>query len=85
MVEKEGIWQLLNFNAPKLSFLDLMTLTLTFELYLDILPIQLHVRNQVHASVRLARIVRHMDTQTHTYWTHYAKIITPSAVIRFSM
>ncbi len=48
-------------------------MTLTFNLYLDILPLDIHAKFQAHMSVHSAVNVRHMDTQTQD-----AKTITPA-------
>ena len=49
-----------------------MTLTLTYELELDILPLDRHAKIQVHMSVRSANKARRTDRQTH-----HVKSLTP--------
>ncbi len=50
------------------SDLDHWPMTLTFELDLDVLPLDLHTKIQVCMSVRLAvRVVTHTHTDTQTY------------------
>ncbi len=51
-------------------------MTLTYKLDLNILPLDLHAKIQVHMSVRSARIVRRTDTHTHRQ-TKDVKTITP--------
>ncbi len=54
---------------------------MAYDLDLDILPLDLHTKNQVRVSVRSAvRVVTHTDTGTvrHTY-TDDVKTITPIA------
>ena len=50
-------------------------MTLTYELDLEILPLDLHVKIQVCMSVRSAFIVRRTDGQTHRH-THDVKTVT---------
>ncbi len=55
-------------------------MTLTFELDLDILPLDLHTKIQGCTFDRLALRARHTDTHTHTHrQTDDAKTITPFA------
>ncbi len=61
------------WNLP-MNIFDLMTLTLTSELDLDILPLDLHAKIQVRMTVRSAVRVRQTHRQTHTY---DVKTITP--------
>ncbi len=58
--------------------LDLWPMTLTYELDLDILPLELHAKIQVCMSVRSARIVRRTDTHTHTDRQTMSKLLLPS-------
>ncbi len=51
-------------------------MTLTFELDLDVFPLDLHAKIQVHTSANSAFIVRRTDEQTDKR-THDAKTITP--------
>ncbi len=53
-------------------------MTLTFELDLDILPLDLHAEIQVGMSVRLAvREVTHTQTHTHTDRQTMSKLLHP--------
>ena len=55
------------------AFFDLVTLTLTYKLDLDILPLDLHAKIQVCMSARSAmRVVTHAHRHTHD-----VKTITP--------
>ncbi len=80
-------------NVSWPSDLDLWPMTLTFELVLDILPLDLHTEIQVCMSVRLAvRVVTHRHTDTHTdtqthrrcqnYYNRHVTYVTWGVMIR---
>ncbi len=70
-----------NWMSPCTFFdLDLWPMTLTYELDLDTLLLDLHAKIQVSMSVRSAGIARRTDGQTDTHThrhTHDVKTITP--------
>ena len=55
-------------------------MTLTFELDLDILPLDIHTKNHVRMSVRSAlRVVTHTQTHRNTHTQTMSKLLHPIA------
>ena len=58
---------------PSRGYAPLWPMTLTYELDLDIFPLDLHAKIQVCMSIHSAGIARRTDTRCQNYYTHHVR------------